>query len=294
MIRRRYAWERVTLILGLIVQPILLAATLSAQVPAGPAISTNESVSDLVNKLTPEQKTQFTGARQAYQARRYTDAAATFKLLLRQFPGDAILSKYATEAALNGGDVDFALKTIKPVAQANPEDFQATALLTRACAESSDTPCRDAGVAHMLDLHRRGLTPSRMEDYVVEHVKADGNTVIIFTSLEPWGEYKIYNTATVLDGDGKLFMTITLESSDGDQVLFAKEHPKEAAQGLRSFSLDAYRETGLNGNGQRTQTHYTYKFLVGQPSYDTVREAFLDIANGRSKPMSIRGNLVVP
>jgi hypothetical protein len=293
MIRRRYAWERVTLILGLIV-PILLAATLSAQLPAGSATSTNESVSDLVDKLTPEQKMQFTDARQAYQGRRYADAAAAFKLLLSQFPGDAILSKYATEAALNSGDVDFALKTIKPVAQANPEDFQATALLTRACAESGDTPCRDAAMAHMLDLHRQGLTPSRMQDYVVEHVKAGGNTVTVFTSLEPWGEYKIYNTATVLDGGGKLLMTITLESSDGDQVLFEKEHPKETAQGMRSFSLDAYRETGLNGNGQRTQTHYTYKFLVGQPSYDAVREAFLDIANGKTKPMSSRSNLVVP
>ena len=76
--------------------------------------------------------------------------------------------------------------------------------------------------------------------------------------------------------------------------MFEIEHPKEAAQGMRSFLLDAYRETGLNGNGQRTQTHYTYKFLVGQPSYDAVREAFLDIANGKTKPMSSRSNLVVP
>jgi len=76
--------------------------------------------------------------------------------------------------------------------------------------------------------------------------------------------------------------------------LFAKEHPKGASEGLRRFSLDAYLETGLNSSGQRTQTHFTYKFFDGQPAYETVREEFLKVANGKATAISNRTNLIVP
>lgn len=106
--------------------------------------------------------------------------------------------------------------------------------------------------------------------------------------------YKVYDLGQVSDAQGKLFFRMTIESSDFDQGWFAKEHPKEASQGLRSFSLDGYKETGLNANGQRTQTHYTYKFFVGQPPYKTVREEFVTIASGKGKPITSGANVVVP
>ncbi len=244
--------------------------------------------------MTEQQKAQLADAMTAFQAHRYPEALTLFKQLLTQLPGDALLSKFAANAALNVGDTDFALKIVKPVAQADPNDWQAAALLTRACAESGDKPCRDLAMTQMLDLHRRGLTPSGMQEYQVERLKVDPGTMTIMASFEPWGNYHISNFAQVADGEGKIFLRITVESNDGDQGFFAKEHPKEAADGLRGFSLDAYRETGLNSSGQRTQTHYTYKFFVGQPSYDTVREEFIKIANGKSTPMSSRSNLIVP
>ena len=133
-----------------------------------------------------------------------------------------------------------------------------------------------------------------MQQYTLEQVKAGDNTLLIRTSLEPWGYYKVYDLGQVVDKNGKVFLRITLESNDADQVEFAQKHPKEASAGLREFSLDAYAETGLNSQGQRTQTHYTFKFFVGQPPYETVREEFLNIANGKSKPLSSRTGLVVP
>ncbi len=288
---------RLSLILSisiLTVESTILAATGLAQVKPNVPTSQMESTGDLVTRLNAQQKQQFDDATTAFRARRYRDALAIFKLLLDQLPGDAVLSKFASEAALNVGDTSFALKALQPVAQANPNDWQAAALLTRACADSGDTSCRDAGIAHMLDLHRRGITPQGMQQYVVEHIKVGGNTLVIRTSLEPWGYYQVYDLGEVSDGEGKIFLRITLESNDADQPMFAQEHPKEAADGLRSFSLDAYRETGFNSNGQRTQTHYTFKFFVGQPSYATVREEFIKVANGKSTAMSSRSNLIVP
>lgn len=88
-----------------------------------------------------------------------------------------------------------ALNTIEPLAQTDADDWQAAALLTRACAESGDTSCRDSGIARMMDLHHRGITPPSMHQYVVERVQANGNILIIRISLEPWGYFKVLRQA---------------------------------------------------------------------------------------------------
>lgn len=264
-----------------------------AQAPAA-ASSPIESVPDLEAQLTPEQKQRFDEAMKAFNSRRFADSLTIFKQLLVSRLGDAVLSKLASEAALNTGDTGFALNALKPLAAANPNDWQAAALLTRACAESGDKICRDSGMAHMLDLHRQGITPSGMQQYILEQIKTGENTLLIRTSLEPWGRYNVYDLGQVFDKGGKIFLRITLESVDADQALFATQHPKEAAAGMRSFSFDAYLETGLNSNGQRTQTHSTYELVVGQPTYDAVREEFMNIADGKAHAMSSTTNLIVP
>jgi hypothetical protein len=190
-----------------------------AQAPVSP-VPPLESVQDLVSRLTPEQKQQWQDAMQAFNTKHYADALARYKQLLTQLPEDAILSKFAGESSLNLGDPRFALDVLKPWASAHPEDWQATALLTRACAESGETNCRDAGMAHLLELHRQGITPPRMQQYILEQIKEGDNTLIIRTSLEPWGPYKVYDLGQVLNKEGKIFLRITLESSDADQGQF--------------------------------------------------------------------------
>jgi hypothetical protein len=245
-------------------------------------------------RLTLQQKQQFDEASKAFGAQRYADALAIFKRLLTELPGNALLSKFACEAALNTDETGFALDTVRPVAQANPDDWQAAALLARACAEADDKPCRTSQMAHIADLQSRGLTPPGMQAYLVERVKVGENILLIRMSLVPWGIYKVWALGQLMNAEGKIFFRATVESSDADQVFFAKTNPEDAAKGIRQFSLDGYLETGTNSNGQRTQTHYTYKFFVGQPSYDTVREEFVNIAAGKTKPRSARTNLIVP
>ena len=104
----------------------------------------------------------------------------------------------------------------------------------------------------------------------------------------------MYALGQVIDGEGKIFLRATLESNDADQPLFAKQHPEEASKGMREFSLDGYLNTGINSEGKQTQTHYTYKFFVGQPTYEVVREEFVKVATGKATPLTSRTNLVVP
>ena len=112
-----------------------------AQAPASPAPPA-ESVQDLVSHLTPEQKQQFQDALQASNGHNYADALARYKQLLTQLPDDPVLSKFAGEASLNLGEPGFALNTLKPLATAHPEDWQAAALLTLACDELVEISCR--------------------------------------------------------------------------------------------------------------------------------------------------------
>jgi len=253
-----------------------------------------ETTGELFARLTPAQQQQFQEAGSDVGAKHYADALTVLKGLLKQLPGDPTLSKFAAEAALHISDANYARETLQPVVAANPDDWQAVAMLTRAYAELGDKAKRDAGMTHMLDLHKRGLTPPSKRDYVVESVSIPTGSVTIYASLEPFSQYKIHNLGEIFNKDGQKVMMTTIESSDFDQPGFAKEYPKEAAAGVRKFSLDGYRDTGVNSNGQKTQTHYTFKFFVGQPDYDTVRQDFLDIASGRMKPISSRDNLLVP
>jgi hypothetical protein len=253
-----------------------------AQEPA-PGAPRMESTEDLIARLTPEQKQRFDEATRDFDRRLFSEALPIYKELLAQLAGDAVLTKFASEAALNVGDAGFARSALKPVTTANPNDWQAAALLTRACAESGDAACRDSGMVHMMDLHKQGVTPPGLRQYIVERIPVGEKTLVIQTSLEPWGRFHVYDLGQLMDKEGKLVVRITLESDDADQGMFASEHPKEAAAGVRRFSFDGYRET-INNSGQPVQAHSTYKLLDGQPSYDSVRKEFMEIAKGKGNP----------
>ncbi len=266
------------------------------QAQANPSTATaqHETTQDLIARLNLQQKQQFDDAWKAYQQHQYAESLAMYQALLKDFPGDPILLKFESEDQLGSGDAASALAALKPIEQADPDDWQAASLLARACAETGDKACRDAQIAHMLDLHARGITPPRFQQYAVENVKVDDKNLLINTSLVPWGNYKIYAMAKLTDSTGKLLMSITLESNDFDQPGFAKEHPDDAAKGVRRFSIDTYTETGTDSAGNRTQTQGLYKFIDGQPSYEAIRGEFLKIAAGQGAPIAGRTNLKVP
>src|SRR2546429_153019 len=128
---------------------IISPAIAFAQVNPTSPVPQRESIQELLNRLTPQQKQQFDNAGKSYKENQFVEAFAIYKRLLTELSGDAILSKFASEAGLNSGDQSFALTILKPLAQADPDDWQAAAPLTRACAESGDMSCRDSGMVHI-------------------------------------------------------------------------------------------------------------------------------------------------
>lgn len=68
-------------------------------------------------------------------------------------------------------------------------------------------------------------------------------------------------------------LRIELDSDDGDQVYFKEVHPDLAAKGDRRYSLDVFGPDPTLPSG-----HALIQFFDGAPSYDTVRERILAIA----------------
>jgi len=251
----------------------LLAAALQSQAPSPLA------------DLTPDEHTRFAAASKSFSASQFAEALPVFKVLLQAHPDNLVLAKYASEAALDTGETLFASKTLLPIEAAHPDDWQATVLLTRLYAERGDKLNRDKEMDKMADFRKRGITPANMTQYIVEkdHLP-NGKLMILWNSLVPWGNFKVVNYARVFDPDGKLLLRITVETSDIDQIGFAKEHPQEAAFGDRRYSIDTYSTGPTQANGQHTETQALMGFLDKKPTYDEVRTRFLSIAQGQAAP----------
>jgi hypothetical protein len=267
----------------------LLAQTGQSNVPAPGGIN---RPADPTAQFTPEQHERFNSALQLFRGERYTEAYGIFKPLFTQLspgtPGQILVAKLTAESAINTGDRDFALETLKPIEAADANDWQAAGLLARVYAESGQKQQRDAEIVHLIDLHKRAVTPqiAQLQQILLERISTANGSLRIWYSLEPWGPYKTQTFCRVYDQTGQQVFRISLESGDFDQPLFAKQHPELAAQGMRLFTLDGYGQPQKQPNGNSTFTHMTFGFFNGQPSYDSIREKMVQIAEGKTGPMS--------
>lgn len=260
-----------------------LTALVNAQTsPSNPAPSPN-----------PNQD-QFREAAQQFQAKHYDIALIDFKKLIALDPTNNVYKKFASEAALNSGDPAFVIETLLPVEVATPDDWQARTLLARAYAQTAAEPDhkkkRDEEVAAIIRLHDADPNSQlgKLRDFLLETVHQGDKTIQFFPALTPWGPYKINLIARTFDASGQPGLRLTLESNDLEQPAFAKQHPAEAAAGQRAYSLDGYAPDQKNAQGQTVQTHYTFAFFTGKPTYDDLRDKVLAATSGTLKPMSSR------
>lgn len=244
---------------------------------------------------SPDQQAQFDAAKRAAAAGLWGDALAALKPLHQQLPDDADLTRFTAESALDAGDVAYAIAQLKPLVEAKPGNWQEMLLMARAYAETHDAAARDAMLARLVELHTAGRHEkfNAVQVFLVERVALPKGHLDLYFSLVPWSRYNIFVMARVFDATGQQVQRITLESGDGDQPLWAKQHPDLAAKGMRMFSMDGYTEQ-YGSNGQHTQTHATYGFFDGRPAYDAVRDRMVVIASGKGGPMSTLQGIPMP
>ncbi len=248
------------------------------------------------SSLTPEQQEQFTAARKDFAAEHWPEALTRLKALHSAQPDDLPITKYMAEAAINAGDPAYAIDVLKPIETRSAGDWQAKSLLAHAYAQTHQDTARDAELQALVALRKDTADPGfrKVMQIVVERIPLEnGGSALLFYSLQPWSRYNIYEMARIYDGTGQQVQRITLESSDLDQTLWAKNHVQQAAAGMRVFTIDGYTEQ-LAANGQRTQTHSTYGFLDGQPTYKAFYDRVVSIAEGKASASSKTSGLTTP
>jgi len=200
------------------------------------------------------------------------------------------VARFASDAALNAGNFEFALSTLKELEAADAKDWQAAGMLARVYAETGKTELRDGEVARIFSLHLHADTPelARVQQFYLEKIPVPGGTVRVSLFLEPYGKFKTEMYAWVCDDAGHQLLRLALENSDVDQIFFAKEHPLEAKKGIRRYSLDGYEEV-KQADGSTSMNHTTYGFYDGKPAYDLLRARMVEIGNAKLKPTRASG-----
>jgi hypothetical protein len=243
-------------------------------------------------RLTKAQKKAFMGSQDMFIAGRYTDALRELRSLLAQLPPNTpeqtAMAERTAEAALEAGDQAYAISILKPIEERDGSDCSARTLLARADAETGRSAERDAEINALIALHNQNpKSPAgKLDLFLLEkHTVKGGGAVAIGYLLHPSGPHNTHLTAQIDDASGAMVVRIELDSDDPDQVYFRQIHPELAAKGDRRYSLDAFGPDKALPGGKIDHPHALIQFFDGAPSYDTVRERILAIAD-RAGPAS--------
>jgi hypothetical protein len=238
-----------------------------------------------LSRLTKAQKKAFMDAEELHVARRYADAIAGLRGLMAQLPqnppAQSVIAERIAEASLEAGDQAAAISLLKPIEERDGSDCLARTLLARADAETGKLAERDAEISALTALHNQDpKSPAgRLDGFELEkHIFKGGGGVAIGYLLHPVGPHNTHLTAQIDDASGAIVLRIELDSDDPDQIYFKEIHPELVAKGERRYSLDAFASDKLVPDSNADH-HELIQFYEGAPSYDTVRERILAIAN---------------
>jgi hypothetical protein len=243
-----------------------------------------------LSSLTRSQKKAFMESQNTFIAERYGEALGELRVLLAQLPQDtpahSAMAERTAEAALQAGERTYAISLLKPIEERDGTDCPVRTLLARAYAEEGLSAERDAEISALTELHKRAPDSpiGKLDAFLLEqHRLKSGGAVTIAYILRPWGPHKTNLLSEIYDASGSLILHIELDSDDSDQMYFKQVHPDLAAKGDRQYSLDAFTDRTLPDG---TVDHALIQFFDGAPSYDTVRERILAIAERSAKLIS--------
>ena len=249
----------------------------------------------LPQPLTTEQQALFNAAKRDFGEHHPELALEKLKQLHASLPDNATITNGTAETAIVVGEDAYALSLLIPWTASHPEDLFSLEWLARAYAESGDVPKRDQTLAALLKLHETTANEQfkHVDRFLVEHIKLTTGSLDIYYAIVPFSQYHIHMLGRQVDANNVLVRQITLESSDIDQVIFAKQHPDLVAGGMRRFSMDTYSAGKADASGTVTQTQGLIDFMDGRPSYDETKSRMLKVANGEASPKATRSGIPV-
>jgi hypothetical protein len=268
---------RSTLLVVIPLSFMLAFPALNARSQQGTA--TSAAVPAWLASLTPEQRALFDDAHKSFSANDFNSALPKLRQLHEQVLQNDIITKFTAEAAVNTGDYEVATSLLDALLHRSPDDPQALGIQAHLYGQQHDVFKRDAVLDHIQKLHDGGK-PAPPIVIIENDPLPDGGNVRLSDYVQPQSHFHIVLMAEYYDASGQRVRRTALESDDIDQLTFRKEHPDQAAAGVRVYSMDGYSET-RNAQGQVTgQTHATFCpvlgcFMTGRPSYELFRNTVL-------------------
>ncbi len=217
-------------------------------------------------------------AHEAYLDGRFQDALRVIGDLLRQAPEDSAALNLQGLCYVKLENYSAAIDSFRRGLNAHPDDaYDVAGLLT---AYSLSGKAFEAGEQRekLQQLQAAGRLPAKFS-FLIDKFQLNGQNVEVYEFFPPTADKFHYRYSFRISKDGQLAYRIALESDDGDQVFLSQNDPQRAeamaAAGKRRYSLDKY---GPN-------THATFKFYDGEPSYEAVREDAKQAIIGALRPM---------
>ncbi|WP_205525745.1 tetratricopeptide repeat protein [Pyxidicoccus trucidator] len=152
-----------------------------------------------------------------------------------------------------------------------PEDWRILAKLVQEHQALGQRAERDARLVALRRLKQRGGVDSPF--FVREQFQEAGQKVMVFEHFELEGERAVRYRFEVISADGESIQrTLSLGSYDFTNAVTQNRTP-----GVRLFHLDGYFPDN---------SHQTFAFFNGEPSYDDTRELIVEVLRGERKPVS--------
>ena len=215
-----------------------------------------------VSTSNEDLKSKMTDATALFQKGDYAHALSIFYQVTAAEPANIVAHNMAGNCSLQLKDYPGAIASFKRALELQPGEWHNEAGLMQAYSLSGMTKERDSQREELRQLKTQNRLPQNFHFLVDSFEVGDKRVEVVEFYPDLAGGYHYRYWFNLLDSSGKQVYRIALESDDIDQVNFAKSHPKEAAAGQREFSMDGY---GSN-------THSTYRFYDGEPSFEQVRE----------------------
>lgn len=225
---------------------------------------------------------------QALEHERWAEAQKFFENFLQQNPDSALAQYYLGFAYFGQKQYPQAEQVFLKLTRMVPSNWGVHSNLAEVYAAEERWPDFDRERKLVHDARQRGEQGLSKNGNDVIDVLYVSNERYIVREFDPLvGHFHTRYNVTHFGKDGKADFWIACESDDVDQTFFAQKHPKEAAAGQRSFSLDSYSQS-FNATGQLVgQTHGTLKFYPdGEPTYETVRTDVLNALQHKAAAMS--------
>lgn len=215
--------------------------------------------------------------KQALRQGDWQNAQEFFRQYLEQNPKDAVAVALLGDALSGLKQYDEAAKQYRQAIESSPELWLAHKNLVVAYAALGKWQEFDAERKLLRDARDRNAASLDKNADLVEVLQVKDSTYYVREFYQLSGKYHTRYLFIHFGADKKADSWIACESDDVDQTFFAQKHPKEAAAGKRSFSLDSYAPN----------SHGTIKFYSdGEPDYEKVRSDVVAFLEKKIAPQS--------